>query len=281
MALYRLLGLDFPDHPESRRRMEKQADFYRQQTVPMIKPTGDRLAYYKPGYYTAQKDVFLAIGKKKVPAFAQGKKYYVYPIQHSEVIELPGSELLEAEDGDETKAKLTRRNMSLHCTYTALAMTSELKPGEIHGYSQQNGQAYKVITADEYELARQIQQAAAMGNPGKVDELKKRLKALYGRRIHITSKDPNLAEVLQASAARDQDSFGGLPRAVERAHRAVQPDPSPAHRHPDSACRPGLVETRRGLDPSRRLRQDPHRRLRGDRRRRPASGFHRQEQDPG
>jgi hypothetical protein len=199
VALYRLLGLDFPDNPESRRRMEKQADFYRQQTVPMIKPTGDQLlAYYKPGYYTAQKDVFFAIGKKKVPAFAQGKKYYVYPIQHSEVIELPEAQLLEAEDGDETKAKLTRRNMSLHCTYTALAMTSELKPSEIHGYSQQNGQAYKVITADEYELARQIQQAAAMGNPGKVDELKKRLKALYGRRIHITSKDPNLTEVLQA-----------------------------------------------------------------------------------
>jgi len=31
---------------------------------------------------------------------------------------------LEAEEGQEDQAKLTRRNMSLHCTYTALAMTS-------------------------------------------------------------------------------------------------------------------------------------------------------------
>ena len=198
VALYQLLGLEFPDNAESRQRMEKQADFYRQQTVPMIKPTGDQLlAYYKPGYYAAQEDVFFTIRNKKIRAFIQGKKYYVYPIQHSEVIELPESQLLEAEEGQEDQAKLTRRNMSLHCTYTALAMTSELKPAEIHAYSQQAGDAYKVITADEYELTRQIQQAAAMGNPGKVDELKQRLKALYGRRIHITSKDPNLAQVLR------------------------------------------------------------------------------------
>ena len=199
VALYQLLGLDFPDNAESRRRMEKQADTYRRQTVPMIKPTGDQLlAYYKPGYYTAQRDVSFQTGKKTLQAFLQGKKYYVYPIQHSEVIELPEAQLLEAEEGEEAKARLTRRTMSLHCTYTALAMTSELRPTEIHAYMQHNGEAYKVITADEYELTRQIQQAAAMGNPGKVDELKKRLKASYGRRIHITSKDPNLAEVLQA-----------------------------------------------------------------------------------
>ena len=198
VALYRLLGLEFPDNAESRQRMEKQADFYRQQTVPMIKPTGDQLlAYYKPGYYAAQEDVFFNICNKKIRAFVSGKKYYVYPIQHSEVIELPESQLLEAEEGQEDQAKLTRRNMSLHCTYTALAMTSELKPADIHAYSQQSGNSYKVITADEYELTRQIQQAAAMGNPGKVDELKQRLKALYGRRIHITSKDPNLAQVLR------------------------------------------------------------------------------------
>lgn len=198
VALCQLLGLEFPDNAESRRRMEKQADFYRQQTVPMIKPTGDQLlAYYKPGYYAAQEDVFFTIRNKKVRAFVRGKKYYVYPIQHSEVIELPESQLLEAEEGQEDQAKLTRRNMSLHCTYTALAMTSELKPADIHAYSQQSGNSYKVITADEYDLTRQIQQAAAMGNPTKVDELKQRLKALYGRRIHITSKDPNLAQVLR------------------------------------------------------------------------------------
>ena len=198
VALHRLLGLEFPDSDESRRRMEKQADFYRQQTVPMIKPTGDQLlAYYKPGYYCAQEDVFFTIRNKKVRAFIRGKNYYVYPIQHSEVIELPEAQLLEAEEGQEDQARLTRRNMSLHCTYTALAMTSEVKPADIHAYSQQTGNTYKVITADEYDLTRQIQQAAAMGNPGKVDELKQRLKALYGRRIHITSKDPNLAQVLR------------------------------------------------------------------------------------
>ena len=95
--------------------MEKQADFYRQQTVPMIKPTGDQLlAYYKPGYYCAQEDVFFTIRNKKVRAFIRGKKYYVYPIQHSEVIELPEAQLLEAEEGQEDQARLTRRNMSLH-----------------------------------------------------------------------------------------------------------------------------------------------------------------------
>jgi hypothetical protein len=79
--------LEFPDNAESRQRMEKQADFYRQQTVPMIKPTGDQLlAYYKPGYYAAQEDVFFNICNKKIRAFVRGKKYYVYPIQHSEVI---------------------------------------------------------------------------------------------------------------------------------------------------------------------------------------------------
>ncbi len=198
VALCQLLGLEFPDNDDCRRRMEQQADFYRQQTVPMIKPTGDQLlAYYKPGYYAAQEDVFFTIRNRNVRAFVRGKKYYVYPIQHSEVIELPESQLLEAEEGQEDQAKLTRRNMSLHCTYTALAMTSELKPADIHAYSQQSGSSYKVITADEYELTRQIQQAAAMGNPTKVDELKQRLKALYGRRIHITSKDPNLAQVLR------------------------------------------------------------------------------------
>jgi hypothetical protein len=197
-ALYQLLGLDFPDNDQSRQRMEKQADFYQRQTVPMIKPAGDQLlAYYKPGYYTAQEDVFFAIRQRDVKAFTRGKKYYVYPIQHSEVIELPESQLLEAEEGEFDQPNVTRRNMSLHCTYTALAMTSDLKPADIHAYSQQSGQSFKVITAEEYELTRQVQQASAMGNPTKVDELKQRLKALFGRRIHITSKDPNLAQVLR------------------------------------------------------------------------------------
>lgn len=194
-ALYQLLGLEFPDQAESRRRMEKQADSYQRQTVPMIKPTGDQvLAYYKAGYYTAQEDASFVLQNRKVRAFTKGKKYYVYPIQHSEVIELPEARLLEAENDPSC---VTRRNMSLHCTYTALAMTSELKPAHIHAYASQTGGDYKVITTEEYELTRQIQQAAAISKPDKVEELKKRLKALHGRRIHITSKDPNLAQVLR------------------------------------------------------------------------------------
>jgi hypothetical protein len=190
VKMYQTVGMDFPDNQESKRRMDKQAEFYRQQTVPMIKPTGDQLlAYYKPGYYTAERDYIITLNGKTVPAFVKGKQYYIYPVQHSEVIELPEAELLEADSK-------TSRKMTLHCTYTALSMTSELKPAEIQAYNTRDGDNFKVVTAEQYDLARQIQNAVAMGNTAHADELRKRLKSQHGRRLHITSKDPDLAGFL-------------------------------------------------------------------------------------
>ena len=80
--------------------------------------------------------------------------------------------------------------MSLHCTYTALSLTSEMKPEEIQEYNSQNRANFKVVTAEEYDLARRIQQASAMGNNNAADELRVPLKAQQGRRLHVTSKDP-------------------------------------------------------------------------------------------
>ena len=184
---------NFPNTEESRRRMEAHAENYRRQTVPMIKPTGDQLlAYYKPGYYTAAKSFFITLNKKKIPVFVEGKDYYIYPVQHSEVIELPETKLLDATSNDQTS-----RLMSLHCTYTALSLTSEMKPEEIQKYNFQNNANFTVITAEEYDLARRIQQASAMGNNNAADELRSRLTAQQGRRLHVTSKDPNLPGVLE------------------------------------------------------------------------------------
>jgi len=190
VSMYESLGMDLPDTEESRHRMDKQAEFYRQQTVPMIKPTGDQLlAYYKPAYYTAERDYIITLNGRKVPAFIKGKQYYIYPVQHSEVIELPEAELLEADSK-------TSRKMSLHCTYTALSMTSELKPADIQAYNTRDGDNFKVVTAEQYDLARQIQNADAIGNTAHADELRKRLKSQHSRRLHITSKDPDLAGIL-------------------------------------------------------------------------------------
>ena len=54
------------------------------------------LAYYKPGYYRAAKNFSVVLGKRTVPVFIAGKEYYVYPVQHSEVIQLPETTLLDA-----------------------------------------------------------------------------------------------------------------------------------------------------------------------------------------
>ena len=193
VKFYESLGLQFPNTEESRRRVEAHAENYRRQTVPMIKPTGDQLlAYYKPGYYTAAKSFFITLNKKKIPVFVEGKDYYVYPVQHSEVIEIPEQKLLDATTNDQTS-----RMMSLHCTYTALSLTSEMKPEEIQDYNSQNRANLKVVTAEEYDLARRIQQASTMGNNNAADELRGRLKAQQSRRLHVTSKDANLPSVLE------------------------------------------------------------------------------------
>lgn len=192
VKFYESLGLAFPDSAESKQRVERHAESYKQQTIPMIKPTGDQLlAYYKPGFYAAKKDFFITLGGKKVPVFVEGKEYYIYPLQHSEVLELPETQLLDASSTSQTS-----RTMSLHCTYTALSFTSELKPAEIKTYNSDQGDKFKVITAEEYELARKIQTAVTMGNNRLADELRDRLKSQHGRRLHVTSKDPNLASIL-------------------------------------------------------------------------------------
>ena len=193
VKFYQSLGLQFPNTEESRRRMEAHAENYRRQTVPMIKPTGDQLlAYYKPGYYKAAKSFFITLNKKKIPIFVEGKDYYIYPVQHSEVIKLPETQLLDATSKDQTS-----RLMTLHCTYTALSLTSEMTPDAIQKYNSQNNANFTVITAEEYDLARRIQQASAMGNNNAADELRSRLTAQQGRRLHVTSKDPNLPGVLE------------------------------------------------------------------------------------
>ena len=193
VKFFETLGLEFPDNRKSKAAMEHAAESYRHQTIPMIKPTGDQLlAYYKPGYYKAKKDFFITISGKKIPSFVKGKEYYLYPVQHSEVIELPESQLL-----DPTSKELTSKTMSLHCTYTALSISSELKPKEIKDYNTEHGTGFKVVTAEEYELARKIQTADAMGNTNNANELRDRLKAQRSRRLNVTSKDPNLAGVLE------------------------------------------------------------------------------------
>jgi len=113
-------------------------------------------------------------------------------VQHSEVIEIPEQKLLDATTNDQTS-----RLMSLHCTYTALSLTSEMKPEEIQEYNSQNRANLKVVTAEEYDLARRIQQASTMGNNNAADELRGRLKAQQSRRLHVTSKDANLPGVLE------------------------------------------------------------------------------------
>jgi hypothetical protein len=193
VKFYESLGLSFPDTDESRARLKRHAENYRQQTIPVIKPTGDQLlAYYKPGYYRAAKNFSIKLNGKKIDVFRKGKQYYVYPVQHSEVIELPETQLLDAANKNETS-----RKMSLHCTYTALSLTSEMNSAAISEYNSQDGAEFTVITAEEYELARKLQQAKAMQNQKAADELLERLKSQHSRRLHITSKDPNLSAVLE------------------------------------------------------------------------------------
>ncbi len=193
VKFYESLGLVFPDNDESHRRLVAHAENYRRQTVPMIKPTGDQLlAYYKPGYYRAAKNLSVVLGKRTVPVFIAGKEYYVYPVQHSEVIQMPETKLLDASNNEETS-----RSMTLHCTYTALSLTSELKAKDIQDYNSQNGENFNVVTAEQYELARKLNQANALNNTTQAQELRDRLKSQGGKRLHITSKDPNLAGVLE------------------------------------------------------------------------------------
>ena len=87
--------------------------------------------------------------------------------------------------------------MTLHCTYTALSLTSELKAKDVQGPDSQNGENFNVITAEQSELARKLNQANALGNTNQAQELRDRLKSQGGKRLHITSKDPNLAGVLE------------------------------------------------------------------------------------
>ena len=192
LKFYESLGTTLQDTQLNRTRMEAHAAAYRRQTVPMIKPTGDQLlAYYKPSYYTATKDFFITLKGKLVPVFMQGKDYYIYPVQHSEVIQLPETSLLDA-----TSQESTTRLMTLHCTYTALSITSELKPKEIRTYNTQDNTNFNVVTSDEYDLARKLQQAKDLGNTQAEVEIRDRLQALNTKRLHITSKDPNLAEIM-------------------------------------------------------------------------------------
>src|SRR5690606_14222371 len=123
------LGFDLQCPPKSLARLDDLSAVAELETTPLLPPFGTQLlAYYTPGFRTAEETTFVTVGKKQTVVFEKGKEYLVLPSFEKQVIEV-APQLVERGVGT-TKKRLIEKTDIVH-NYQRFLCSSELSPADL------------------------------------------------------------------------------------------------------------------------------------------------------